>query len=208
MQPAITPTDEQELDAFWSRPARPMSPINAAYAPGAVTMVTTCRVCGKRSQQAIHEAGLLCNVCRHDLDSAESKLNKQLADLATAESAASETWIQRQADLPDELTERWYRLSQDKQRIDAQLRRAETEKKSENAGTLTDIVRRVADLQAERDTIYARIERTRIKGGELATLIEQEQNWQRARADFQQKRIAIQQGLQEITAARDGNAPF
>jgi len=208
MQPPLTTLEEHELDAFWARPARKQTPINPAHTPGAVAITTTCRVCGKRSQQAIHEPGLLCNVCRHDLDGAENKLNKQLADLNVAEATASETWIQRQADLPDELAERWYRLSQDKQRIDAQLQRAETEKKFENAGTLTDIVRRVADLQAERDTIYARIERTRAKGGELATLIEQEQNWQRTRTDFQQKRIAIQQGLQEVTAARDGNAPF
>ena len=207
MQPAVTIADEQELDAFWSRPARPMTPINPARTPGAVVSMTTCRACGKRSQQAVDTPGLLCNTCRHDLGATEATLRDQLQSLSGLEEALSEAWIQRQAELPDELAARWYRLSQDKQQIDARLQKAETAKQYENAGTLTDIVREVAELQAERDTIYARIERTRLKGGELATLIEDERKYQRARSGLAEKRRAIQQGLQEVYAARD-EVPF
>ncbi len=208
MQPHLTATDEHELDAFWSRPARPMSAINQAFTPGSVSITTTCRACGKRSQQATHLAGLLCNVCRNDLDQTEAKLNEQLQSIALLEAALSEAWIQRQAELPDELAERWYKLSQDKQRIDNQLQKAETAKQYENAGTLTEIVQRVAHLQTERDTIYARIERTRLKGGDLALLIEDERNWQRAQADMNAKRRDVQQGLQEVSAARDEGVSF
>lgn len=59
-----TYTDD-EIDAFWTRPARRPVFVKPAQVP---TARITCRVCDAAETAPIDRAGLLCDLCRADLD--------------------------------------------------------------------------------------------------------------------------------------------
>jgi len=77
-------TLDQEVDAFWAeKPQRPAAPQTARI---------TCRVCDKPAEVPILSSGLLCTLCRADLDATERHIRETLAAAEQALHAAWERW--------------------------------------------------------------------------------------------------------------------
>ena len=77
---------DAEVDAFWANPpARPP-----------LTTRITCRVCDRPAEIPILSSGLLCSLCRADLDATEVHIR---GTLQAAEEALSDAWTRWDADL-------------------------------------------------------------------------------------------------------------
>lgn len=204
----LTATDHMELDSFWARPARPLTPIAPEQQFGAVTVTSTCRVCGARSSQAIGggDGALLCGGCRADLDAAEATVNERLDALREEEAMVMETWVEAQANLDDVTASRWVTLCADRDRVIAQLQRARTEKYYN--WTDEQIAANIAAKQAAHDEVMTKIQRTASKPGALSQLLKGYDLWRAALASIADRRAACERGLMEIDAARSGGAPF
>lgn len=202
----LTATDHAELDAFWARPARPMTPIDPTRTPGAYTVTITCRVCGARQTLMAFVDGLLCNACRADLDAAEATVQTQLEAIKAEEAQAMGMWTEVQANLDDVTAERWVRLSADRDRVVAQLQRARTDKYYNWSDER--IAQNIAEKQSAYDEVMARIARTAEKPGALGQLLKGYDLWQAELAKLNERRQSCERGLMEIDAARPGGAPF
>jgi hypothetical protein len=202
----LTATDHAELDAFWARPARPLTPIAPEQQFGAVTITVTCRVCGARASQAISSEGLLCGACRADLDAATAAVGERLDALREEEAMVMETWVDAQAGLDDTTAARWVTLCADRDRVIAQLERAK--RGPYYNWTNEQIAANIAAKQAVHDEVMGRIARTAQKPGPLAQLLKGYDLWRAALASIADRRGRCEQGLAEIDAARTGAAPF
>lgn len=200
----MTVTDEIMLDAWWQAiPRRPSTEVLVPF--GAMTVTRECRACGKRSSIAVTWSGVLCGVCRGDLEKTERKLKAVLVEASAALDVAMETWVERQAALDDELASRWYRLCGDRQKAQAQLQRAQTDKYY--GWDNEKIAAHIEQRQAAFSEIMGKIERTMMKGGPLAELLSEEAAHNTALKRIEAIRCAAEIGLQEVSAARD-EVPF
>lgn len=201
----VTLADEIELDAWWKAVPKRSEIREIPIPHGAMVVVRACRACGKRSEIAVHWAGLLCGICRADLKKTEERIRALQAQLEAQLDRAMATWAVRQADLDDELASRWYRLCGDRQTATAALQRAQTEKYY--GWTSERIAENVAVKKAAFDDVMGKIERTKGKGGPLAELLKEEALHQKELARIAEARTAAELALQEIAAARD-EVPF
>jgi len=201
----ITRADEIELDAWWAMAPKKSELREVPIPPGAMVVVRSCRACGKRSEIAVHWAGLLCGMCRADLEKTELRIMTIQASLESQLDRAMATWAVRQADLDDETAARWYRLCGDRQTATAALQRAQTEKYYN--WTAEEIAENIAKKKAAFDDVMGKIERTKGKPGAIAELLKEEALHQSELKRINEARCAAELALQEITAARD-EVPF
>lgn len=202
----LTQADHAELDTFWATKPAPRTPIRPDQYFGAVTVSITCRVCGKRESQLTSATALLCRRCLNDLDGAEQAVQTRLEDIKEAVAFEMDRWVAVQAAGSDELADRWTRLIQDWQRVTSQLERAQTGKYYNY--TPEQIAANVAAKQAAYDETTARIERTRLKGGELARLIDGHTAHLAQLAKLNEEKADAERALSEIDCSREGGAPF
>ena len=69
---------------------------DAPHRPAVLTTRITCRVCNRKQDIPVLATGLLCDLCRADLDATEAHIR---ATLAAAEQALTEAWTRWDADL-------------------------------------------------------------------------------------------------------------
>lgn len=202
----LTAIDHAELDAFWARNPRPMTPIDPANMPGTRTITIVCRVCAARVQVAAFVEHLLCASCASDLDTAEATVQGRLEALKAEEAQVMEVWVEAQAALDDVTASRWVTLCADRDRVTAQLQRSRTEK---YYGWDNDqIAANIAAKQAAYDEVMTKIARTAQKPGPLAQLLKGYALWKQALISIADRRAQADAALMEIDAARPGGAPF
>lgn len=202
----VTAADEVMLDAWWKMAPKKSEIKEIAIPPGAMVVVRNCKACNKRSEIAVHWAGMLCGVCRANLDKTEERIKKIQASLEAQLDKAMATWAMRQADLDDETASRWYRLCGDRQTATAALTRAQTEKYYQ--WTAEEIAENVTKKRATFDEVMGKIERTKGKGGTLAQLLKEESEHQAELKRINEARASAEIALQEVFAARDDEVPF
>lgn len=202
----VTPEDEAMLQRWWAETPAPRRPaLNIvelpAYAP---TLTITCRACGKRDTTAVDWPGLVCRRCRGNLDEAETRLRATLAAVIAEGDAATDAWLEYQAGLDDALAARWTALVQARDAARARLDRALTGKRRSHV-TDAEIAQQIAEARAAWDAIAAKVARTAANTeNPLATLLTAEALSIETMRSLTEQRRALEIGLAEIDAARDG----
>lgn len=202
-----TSDDDAAVDRWWAEPRKPRRPSLkiVEVSPYATTMTITCRACGMRATVDIAWPGLLCGMCRADLDATEANLQACIADVTEAGEEDTEAWLNYQAGLDDALADRWTTLVQSRDAVKARLDRALTGKK-----TRRDTPEAIqADIDATRAAwaeMQAKIERTaQNPANPLSGLLKGEAMYKAAMAEHTKKLQAFELGLAEIDVARGAN---
>jgi hypothetical protein len=192
----LTSTDHLELDTFWATKPAPRTPIRPDQYFGAVTVTITCRVCSKREPQTLGSPALLCRTCKADLPKAEATIQERMEAIKAAHDQEMDRWAELQSGLDDATADRWTRLTQDQQRVEAQLQRAQTG--TYHGYSQEQIAANIAAKQAAFDEVLGRITRTLIKGGPIADLLKARHAHEAAIQKLNEQRRNAEMALSEI----------
>jgi hypothetical protein len=190
-------------------PLRPTRPAIAAIPLGAPTCTITCRACEKRDNIAIDWAGLLCRVCRADLDATERRIGRKMTELDAEEAADFAEWEIVVASMDDATAERWARLVGDLVRTRGAYERACTAQARSNQSN-AEMALAVQTTKIAYDKVQAAIARTAAQAeNPLAPVILAEKTYLTKSKALADEKIRLQMALDEVAAARDGRQlPF
>jgi hypothetical protein len=199
-------TTQTELDSFWTPPVRPQPPAVATIPLGAPTCTITCRACGTRDDIAVDWAGLLCKMCRADLDATVQRITARVAALDSAEATLYAGWEIVVASMDDTTADRWARLTGDRVRTRGAYERAATAVSRNQSNAAMAEACRVA--REAYDQVQRNIAKSAANpDNPLAPVILAEQDYLTKSKALADEKIRLQMALDEVAAARDGFLP-